>query len=96
MAEVMDRDRLHNEMKRRAFLRSLGGAVAAAMLPFQKPIEPRMITGKWMANENVGIKAILDQCDRVVEMPSSGDFVNTFFFNKRIDANAVLAKWESL
>jgi hypothetical protein len=26
-------------MKRRAFLRSLGGAVAAAMMPFTKPLE---------------------------------------------------------
>lgn len=45
-------------MNRRFFIRSIGGAVAAAMLPFARPLELN-IEGRW-----IGIKEQLRMCDR--------------------------------
>lgn len=43
-------------MNRRAFMRSLGGAVAAALVPFV-----------WPMRKDIGVRAILGSCDRVLE-----------------------------
>lgn len=51
-------------MDRRSFIRSLGGAIAASMLPFQKPLpNPRLF----------GVKAMLDECDRFIHCTGNLD-----------------------
>jgi hypothetical protein len=84
-------------MKRRAFLRSLGGAVAAAMMPFIRPIEQPKFT-PWYN----GILALLKQSescalnwyadDGGVSPEVSRAFVDTFFFGKTIPKNEI-SRW---
>ena len=81
-------------MNRRNFIRSLGGAVAATLLPFVAPVRVKASEPDWIESVMAQVKAIKEkrpQLDTIDIFTDSATaemlkkaFVETFFFNKPI------------